>query len=67
MAKLKKKRNKTFSISITPEQVEYIEEHPGFKFSQFVQLALNDYLNSAYEVERLEKIYNQKCKEVIIQ
>lgn len=45
-------KNISTSISITYNQKEYVDNHPKFNLSKFVQLMLEDYINVAKMVER---------------
>lgn len=55
-------KNKGVSISLPPEQVEFLDSNPKFNFSMFVQFAFEDYIKMHKEVERL----NPKKEEIIL-
>lgn len=48
-------KNVSVSISIPYRQKKFIESHPAFKFSKFVQLHLEDFINLTLDVERLDQ------------
>lgn len=59
-------KNKSVSISLTELQKQFIDKHPSFNLSKFVQIALGDYINLHLEVERLEKEERTNVKQEII-
>jgi len=48
-------KNQSASVSLTENQITFIEEHPKFNFSKFVRVHLNDHIELTREVERVEK------------
>ena len=56
-------KNITVSVSVTPYQKIFIDTHPTFQFSKFIQIQLNDYINLQHEIEYLEKKFNITVKE----
>jgi aromatic ring-opening dioxygenase catalytic subunit (LigB family) len=48
-------KHKNISISISPEQYKFIQEHPTFNMSMFCQLALDDHIQLARAIENLRK------------
>jgi len=53
---LKKYKNKPYSVSLTPEQIAFIETHPNFSVSKFVQMMLDDHAISIQkDLEEIQK------------
>jgi hypothetical protein len=59
-------KNKPISISLPEQQIKFLNKHPKFNISKFVQLALDEQINLTLEVERIEKEVNLKREETII-
>lgn len=55
-------KKQTVSISITPQQKQFILNHPKFDLSKFVQIHLEDHIQLTYEVERIEREVNLDVK-----
>ena len=56
-------KNTIRSVSIQAYQDKFIEEHPKFDFSKFVQIHLDDYMELALEVDNIkEELNNDKTK-----
>ena len=47
-------KNVVASVSITEEQRKFIDSHPKFNFSKFVQIHLQDYCDLTYDLEKLK-------------
>ena len=58
-------KNKVLSVSLPPEQHEFLKNHPKFNFSMFVQFAFDDYIKLHEEVDRLKEEYSKEEKEVL--
>lgn len=58
-------RGKNLSISLPYHQVAWINMHPIFKLSKFLQVKIQEYMELCYDVERLEKNLHINKKEVI--
>lgn len=60
-------KNTIRSVSIQAYQDKFIEDHPKFDLSKFVQLHLDDYIELALEVDNIkEEIDNGKHKEEVV-
>ncbi len=58
-------KNTVRSVSVQSHQADFIDQHPKFDFSKFVQIHLEEYLNLALEVEDIENEYRMKKEDDI--
>lgn len=53
---LKKNKNHPISVSLTPRQIKFLEEHPSFSISKFVQMMIDDHVISlADDLNKIRK------------
>lgn len=57
--------SKNVSISLSMEQYRFLESHPKFNLSKFVQLKLGEYIDLSLDVETLEKTLNISRKDIL--
>jgi hypothetical protein len=48
-------KNKNISISLPEYQIDFINEHPEFSISKYIQIQMKDYLDSYYTLEAIKK------------
>jgi hypothetical protein len=60
-------KNKPVSISLPSEQVTFIETHPKFNLSKFVQLALGEHINLERYVEKIQEEVKLNVREATIE
>ena len=48
-------KNKTMSISLPSHQITFIDLHPRFNLSKFVQIYLQDHIHMVEDLEDAEK------------
>lgn len=59
-------KNKTISISLPAHQIKFIDEHPKFNLSKFVQIYLQDHIHMAEDLKDAEKMSGVKIGEKTI-
>jgi len=53
---VKRSKNKPISVSLTSKQIEWIDGHPTFSVSKFVQIMIDDHVISlANDIQTIEK------------
>ena len=59
-------KNQTVSISLPKDQIEFLNTHPYFNLSKYVQLLLSNHVSLEKQVEQIAKEEGVNIKEVIL-
>lgn len=48
-------KNKSASVSLRADQIKFLDEHPHFNLSKYVQMILDDYIQLSKTIEKVVK------------